>query len=137
MVCSSPLSPFVRSVSWSAVVGRVLAAVGCVLAAVGCVLAAGGCAHTGAPEAAWAAAGPQVAAGSAEDGPPPRALSPLTSDELALRVELEKEVGALAELGPRSLAHTWNLYSATDHLARRLEIQGHRVVRLGFAVGDE
>ena len=64
-------------------------------------------------------------------------MSPLTSEEQALRVELEKEVGDIAELGPRSLAHTWNLYSATDHLARRLEIQGHQVVRLGFPVGDE
>ncbi|MEO8178295.1 MAG: M28 family peptidase [Deltaproteobacteria bacterium] len=104
------------------------------------VVIAVGCAHTGAPGTARATVGPQVAvvaAGSTEDGPPPRALSPLTSDELALRGELEKEVGALAELGPRSLAHTWNLYSATDHLARRLEILGHQVVRLGFPVGDE
>jgi hypothetical protein len=43
----------------------------------------------------------------------------------------------LADLGPRSLAHTWNLYSATDDLARRLEILGHQVGRQGFSVGDE
>ena len=69
--------------------------------------------------------------------PPPSPLAPLTPDEQKLRVQLEKEVGAIAELGPRSLAHTWNLYSATDHLARRLEVQGHQVTRLGFSVGDE
>jgi hypothetical protein len=91
------------------------------------------------------AAGPGAAspagAGSGPDGaanePPPPALAPLTSDEQRLRKELEQEVGAIAELGPRSLAHSWNLYSATDHLARRLEIQGHEVVREGFAVGPE
>jgi len=83
------------------------------------------------------AGGSPGAAAEAAPEPAPRPLSPLTSDEQQLRAELEKEVGAIAELGPRSLAHTWNLYSATDHLARRLEIQGHQVVRQGFSVGDE
>lgn len=69
--------------------------------------------------------------------PPPPPLAPLTPEEQKLRLQLEKEVGAIAELGPRSLAHTWNLYSATDHVARRLEVQGHQVTRLGFPVGDE
>jgi hypothetical protein len=96
--------------------------------------------QTAAPGAAVPAATPEagsLAAEIAPPEPPPRPLSPLTSEEQGLRVQLEKEVGAIAELGPRSLAHTWNLYSATDHLARRLEILGHTVVRLGFPVGDE
>ncbi len=76
-------------------------------------------------------------AGALPPEPPPRPLAPLTPEEQQLRTQLEKEVGAIAELGPRSLAHTWNLYSATDHVARRLEVQGHQVTRLGFPVGDE
>jgi hypothetical protein len=94
-----------------------------------------GCARQAVPEAS-VAGGP----GSGEvlpPEPPPRPLAALTPAEQKLRVQLEKEVGAIAELGPRSLAHTWNLYSATDHLARRLEVQGHQVTRLGFPVGDE
>lgn len=82
-----------------------------------------------------AEAGANAAGAPADPAPPP--LPPLTSDERQLRAELELEVGAIAELGPRSLAHSWNLYSATDHLARRLEIQGHEVVREGFTVGSE
>ncbi len=54
-----------------------------------------------------------------------------------MRAELQTECGALAALGPRSLAHSWNLHSATDHLARRLEIIGYEVVRQGFPAGDE
>jgi len=92
----------------------------------------------GAPEASVPAAN---GAGPSEQllppEPPPRPLAPLTPEEQKLRGQLEKEVGAIVELGPRSLAHTWNLYSATDHLARRLEVQGHQVTRLGFPVGDE
>jgi hypothetical protein len=64
-------------------------------------------------------------------------LPPLTPEEERLRVVLEKDVRSLTELGPRSLAHTWNLYSATDDLARRLEVIGHSVGRQGFSVGDE
>lgn len=82
-----------------------------------------------------AVSGGEGAAAVEEERPPP--LAPLTSEEQQLREELEREVNALAELGPRSLAHTWNLYSATDHLARRLEVLGHQVQRHGFAVGDE
>ena len=92
-----------------------------------------GCAAASPP----GAVGPSGAAAEAPSEPAPPPLAPLTSDEQRLRTELEQEVGAIAELGPRSLAHSWNLYSATDHLARRLEIQGHEVVREGFTVGSE
>ena len=97
-----------------------------------------GCAQQAVPEASVAVAngaGPSGAALAPE--PPPGPLAPLTAEEQKLRAQLEKEVAGIAELGPRSLAHTWNLYSATDHLARRLEVQGHPVTRLGFPVGDE
>src|SRR5688572_18576536 len=62
----------------------------------------------------------------------PKPLSPLTGEEQRLREEVQGEVGELAELGPRSLAHSWNLHSATDHLARKLEKYGYEVVRQGF-----
>jgi hypothetical protein len=95
-----------------------------------------GCVRQALPEASVAVAnGAGGAALPPEPAPPP--LAALTPAEQQLRAQLEKEVGAIAELGPRSLAHTWNLYSATDHLARRLEVQGHQVTRLGFPVGEE
>ena len=103
-----------------------------------------GCAQQAVPAPAVAVHGagssalyPAASAGGLPPEPPPLPLAPLTPEEQKLRGQLEKEVGAIAELGPRSLAHTWNLYSATDHLARRLEVQGHRVTRLGFPVGEE
>jgi aminopeptidase-like protein len=64
-------------------------------------------------------------------------LRPLTGDEERLRADLQSECGELAELGPRSLAHSWNLHSATDHLALKLEKLGYEVVRQGFPAGDE
>ncbi|HVZ33872.1 MAG TPA: hypothetical protein VG963_15705, partial [Polyangiaceae bacterium] len=80
----------------------------------------------------------EAAASSAPAAPAePAPLPPLTPEEERLRVVLEKDVRSLTELGPRSLAHTWNLYSATDDLARRLELIGHSVGRQGFSVGDE
>lgn len=91
------------------------------------------CAH--APGATVGVPAGQGQAAAEEERPLP--LAPLTSEEQRLREELMSEVKALAELGPRSLAHTWNLYSATDHLARRLEVLGHQVQRQGFSVGDE
>jgi hypothetical protein len=97
--------------------------------------AAVGCAVTPAPltpessDARSSAAAPEPA--------PPPALRPLTSDEQRLRQDLQTECSALAELGPRSLAHSWNLHSATDHLARKLEVLGYEVVRQGFPVGEE
>jgi hypothetical protein len=95
------------------------------------------CAHAPPGDAAFPNGTPpsSEAVPPAEPAPPP--LAPLTADEQALRTELEKQVKDLADLGPRSLAHTWNLYSATDDLARRLEILGHQVGRQGFSVGDE
>jgi hypothetical protein len=97
-----------------------------------------GCAQQAVPAASVAVMNGTVPPGDAlPPEPPPRPLAPLTAEEQKLRGQLEKEVGAITELGPRSLAHTWNLYSATDHLARRLEVQGHQVTRLGFQVGDE
>lgn len=91
-----------------------------------------GCAH-----ASGASVTVSTGEAAAAEEPRPLPLAPLTSEEQRLREELQREVKALAELGPRSLAHTWNLYSATDHLARRLEVLGHQVQRQGFSVGDE
>jgi hypothetical protein len=68
---------------------------------------------------------------------PPPALRPLTADEQRLAQDLQHECNALTELGPRSLAHSWNLHSATDDLARKLEVLGYEVIRQGFPVGDE
>lgn len=89
---------------------------------------------------AASASGPRVSleAESTPSAPsPPPPLRPLTSEEEQLRSDLEAECGELAELGPRSLVHSWNLHSATDHLARKLEVLGYEVVRQGFPVGDE
>lgn len=94
-----------------------------------------GCAATPRPLTPSAIDAP-APAGVAAPEPPP-ALRPLTSDEQRLRQDLQTECGALAELGPRSLAHSWNLHSATDHLARKLEVLGYEVVRQGFPVGEE
>ncbi len=91
-----------------------------------------GCAAPPAP------ASPANAAAEAPPAaPPPKPLAPATEDEQRLGKEVQAEVSALTELGPRSLAHSWNLASATDHLARRLEVMGYEVVRQGFPVGDE
>src|SRR5262245_21582470 len=70
-----------------------------------------------------AAAAPESAAGPSVPRPPPPLL-PLTGEEERLRQEVQGEVGEIAELGPRSLAHSWNLHSATDYLARKLETYG-------------
>jgi hypothetical protein len=94
----------------------------------------------GAAGAACSSMPPPVAPaaeGAASVPAPPPPLRPLTSEEEALRADLQTECGALAELGPRSLVHSWNLHSATDHLARKLEVLGYEVVRQGFPVGDE
>jgi hypothetical protein len=80
-------------------------------------------------------AGAAEEAASKPSAPPP--LEALSSDEERLRGEVETELGAITALGPRSLAQSWNLASATDHVARRLEIFGYEVVRQGFPVGDE
>lgn len=90
------------------------------------------CAH-----APGSVAVPEGEGSAAAEEERPLPLAPLTAEERRLREELVTEVKALAELGPRSLAHTWNLYSATDHLARRLEVLGHQVQRQGFPVGNE
>jgi peptidase M28-like protein len=99
-----------------------------VLAAGGSAVLAAGCSHVGTPAAPSA---------PVELPAPPPPLRPLTSDEVQLRAELEAECGELAQLGPRSLAHSWNLHSATDHLARKLERMGYEVHRQGFPVGEE
>jgi hypothetical protein len=97
-------------------------------------LSLSGCAATPAP----AARAPLEAEPSKPALPsPPPPLRPLTSEEEQLRTDLQTECGELAELGPRSLVHSWNLHSATDHLARKLEVLGYEVVRQGFPVGDE
>jgi hypothetical protein len=69
--------------------------------------------------------------------PVPPALRPLSAEEERLKADLQSECSALTALGPRSLAHSWNLHSATDDLARKLEVLGYAVVRQGFPVGDE
>lgn len=84
-----------------------------------------------------AAEGPANAGAAAETEAAPAPLLALTSEEQRLRGEVEAEVSAIAELGPRSLAHSWNLHTATDHVARRLETYGYEVTRQGFPVGDE
>src|SRR5688572_3582865 len=68
--------------------------------------------------------------------PAPPPLRPLTLEEELLSKELKDDATALGELGPRSLAHSWNLHSATDHLARKLEVLGYEVQRQGFPVGE-
>lgn len=67
----------------------------------------------------------------------PEPLQPLTREEEELRQEVQEEVGELAQLGPRSLEDSWNLHSATDHLALKLEKLGYEVKRQGFPVGEE
>jgi aminopeptidase YwaD len=91
-----------------------------------------GCAAPPAPVAPDASAAP-----SASSVPIPPPLRPLTLEEERLEADLKSECGALTELGPRSLAHSWNLHSATDDLARKLEVLGYPVARQGFPVGDE
>ncbi|HWO09868.1 MAG TPA: hypothetical protein VNN80_10325, partial [Polyangiaceae bacterium] len=91
----------------------------------GLLLVGGGCAGSSAPAAA-----PDVV--EQAEPPPPAPLRPLTSEEASLRSALEADCAALVELGPRSLAHSWNLHSATDHLAIQLEKLGYEVVRQGF-----
>src|SRR5688572_9209012 len=85
---------------------------------------------TATPEPASPAAAPDT-----PPAPPP--LRPLTLEEELLSKELKDDAAALAELGPRSLAHAWNLHTATDHLARKLEVLGYEVQRQGFPVGEE
>jgi hypothetical protein len=80
---------------------------------------------------------PDQLSAAAEGPPAPAPLRPLTPGEQQLRAELESEARELAELGPRSLVHSWNLHSATDHLARKLEVLGYEVKRQGFPVGEE
>ena len=110
-------------------VSRVLA-VAWVLSAWGWGL---GCSPAAAPVAASA---PQTPVQARAPLPPPP-LVPLTGEEELLRQEVQGGVGELAELGPRSLAHSWNLHSATDYLARKLETYGYEVMRQGFPVADE
>ena len=92
-----------------------------------------GCGSAPLPESPNTAAGGEAA----EAPPPPKPLPPPTDEEQRLGKEVEAEVSALTQLGPRSLEHSWNLASATDHLARRLEVMGYEVVRQGFPVGEE
>ncbi len=107
---------------------------------------AAGCAHGGASPAgpdSPRAGSPVEAAGLAGEGdplkadPPSAPLSPLGAEERKLQLELQGEVKTLVEFGPRSLAHSWNLAGATDHIARALEIAGFEVRRQGFEVGPE
>ena len=119
------------SVQWSFV--RCLFRIfGCGSASVVGLVGALACSPASAPVAA---AAPVLA--PPHDPPPPPPLLPLTGEEEQLRQEVQGEVGELAELGPRSLAHSWNLHSATDHLARKLETYGYEVHRQGFPVGEE
>jgi hypothetical protein len=96
-------------------------------------LAVAGCAAT--PATGRPPLEAETAQSSLPSPPPP--LQPLTSEEEHLRSDLQAECNELADLGPRSLVHSWNLHSATDHLARKLEVLGYEVVRQGFPVGDE
>lgn len=85
-------------------------------------------------------AGGQIPGGSESEAPqePPSVpLAPLNEEGERLRGQLGAELGALCEFGPRSLAHSWQLHGATDHIARTLEKEGYEVHREGFEVGEE
>src|SRR5262245_36716689 len=107
----------------------------CVVAAIGMLSIWGmgfGCSPAAAPVEA---AAPRAQVEQPKLAPPP--LLPLTGEEERLRQEVQGGVGEIAELGPRSLAHSWNLHSATDYLARKLETYGYEVQRQGFQVAEE
>lgn len=89
----------------------------------------------GQPPAAGTPVKAAATAEEKEEAPAP--LKALTAEEQRLRGEVQAEVSAITELGPRSLVHSWNLHSATDHVALRLEKLGYEVTRQGFPVGDE
>lgn len=89
----------------------------------------------GQPPAAGTPVKAAATAEETEEAPAP--LKALTAEEQRLRGEVQAEVSAITELGPRSLVHSWNLHSATDHVALRLEKLGYEVTRQGFPVGDE
>jgi hypothetical protein len=61
----------------------------------------------------------------------------LTAREAQLATEIEGFSRQLVAFGPRSAEDTWNLSSATDHIALALEQLGFEVRRHGFLVGEE
>lgn len=78
-----------------------------------------------------------VAASAEPVAPPPPPLAPLRAAESEAKEELQSEVAELAAIGPRNVDHTWNLATAADHLALKLEGYGYKVSRLGFMAGEE
>lgn len=93
------------------------------------------CQQAGAVPAATS--GAEASEQQAKPAAPAIILAPLNSKEQVLRQQLESELNALCEFGPRSLKHSWNLHGATDHIARSLEVAGYQVQRQGFEVGEE
>lgn len=87
-----------------------------------------------APQRAARSAAPEPARPTSTERPP---LRPLTDAERGLAAELRRDVEWLAgEVGERNLDKAWNLDTAADGIARRLETSGHTVQRLGYAVGQ-
>jgi hypothetical protein len=95
------------------------------------LLVCAGC-QPAAPPATAASAAP-----AAPVEPPPPPLPALTPAEVELKQALEHEVGELVAIGPRNIAHSWNLATVTDHIALKLESYGYEVTRQGFMVGEE
>src|SRR5688572_21340496 len=82
-----------------------------------------------APQRAARSVAPEPARPASPDRPP---LRPLTDTERGLAAELRRDVEWLAgEVGERNLDKAWNLDTAADGIARRLETSGHTVQRLG------
>lgn len=87
--------------------------------------------------AACHAASPAAPVEAPSEEPPPPPLAALTPEEAGVRAALEREVAELTAIGPRNVGHSWNLATATDHIALRLEKRGYTVQRQGFMVGEE
>lgn len=90
----------------------------------------------GPPGAAAPVPAPQPSAPpAAAVAEPPR---PLTDRERVLAARLREEVSALAgDIGERNLGRPFELASATDYLATRLEALGFEVRRTGYRAGDD
>jgi len=92
-------------------------------------------ASTPPPAEVTPAEAPDATAAVADDS---SARLPLTEREAELVSELEHDVRELAgEIGERNTAEGWNLASATDTLAEKLEQAGYAVERQGFVPADD
>jgi hypothetical protein len=105
----------------------------CWALSVGLAVSAQGCGAAAVPQPTARA----VAASAEPVAPPPPPLAPLNEEETVAKAALQGEVAELAAIGPRNIDHTWNLATAADHLALKLEGYGYKVSRLGFMAGEE